>query len=634
MAIPSPFDTQAAGLNTSLSSDSPAFQQYQKLRQAQDLSLQQHQNYAQGLQMKQQQVSMKMDDLSIADRLLKILDPNVNKAARQFLLRELAQTVGVDPKNDNFKAVAQMVGGLDPNTLGGVKGVIMDNLKSADPGQVSQLAKGLLSGTVPLNDLMGKVQSLTRAQALTQPVQESSGISPAQSAAPQQGGTSMQAGSAGATPQQQPQQAGGQQPAGSVMSFKEKRTFQPEAERVNPQFADQLGIGADKELRNKDFLDKGYTIPLDEKQQAAAASELSLRTPNMTTTLRDVGGVTAAIRETGASESYRTVSQRVIGQMSTRPGFVNSSGPGSEGWEAVEGLAQQKAAQLVKNGDPEAVRNTTNTLLNLSYIGALGGNIPGNKLTNGVLASNINSINSMSDMYSVAQGGLEASLKEYDRYTRSVSGQSGLSVMFNKSQDKRSLLSDFAHNAEILSPETKQEVIDIGEKWKVGQPIGQQIEPASPTLSEERNTLGSMEVQDEKGKIAERTQRMDIAQQANTRAEQSDKRAEDRLDLAGQREDRMAQTQADNQKLEREKFDWQKQKFEEQKGEQSRERIAKAFQHFGAAIAGSVHGVAGISGGGGGGGGQDSSAFRLNPAQQRTPPRPGAAVPLDEAIRR
>jgi len=84
MATPSPFETQSAGIGIGdLPSDHPAFEQYRKLKQAQTLSMQQHQQYAEGLQQKQQMVNMKAGDLSIADRLLKILDPNVNKAARK-----------------------------------------------------------------------------------------------------------------------------------------------------------------------------------------------------------------------------------------------------------------------------------------------------------------------------------------------------------------------------------------------------------------------------------------------------------------------------------------------------------------------------------------------------------------------
>jgi hypothetical protein len=186
------------------------------------------------------------------------------------------------------------------------------------------------------------------------------------------------------------------------------------------------------------------------------------------------------------------------------------------------------------------------------------------------------------------------------------------------------LLSDLAQSSEVLSPETRQEVIDIGEKIKAGQPLSPKIEPASPTMSEERSTLGSLEVTEEKGQIAEREQRMDLQRKADTRAESADRRAEDRLDAASKREDRMAATAAQNQNLEREKFDWQKQKYEEQKGEQSKERIAKAFQSFGAAIAGSVKGIGSLGGGGSSGAGQDTGAFKLAPGPQRTPPRPGS----------
>ncbi len=111
--------------------------------------------------------------------------------------------------------------------------------------------------------------------------------------------------------------------------------------------------------------------------------------------------------------------------------------------------------------------------------------------------------------------------------------------------------------------------------------------------------------------------------------------AQERADV---REERVTKSQEASAKLSREQFDYsrqeherdnafQREQFEYRKGQDRKaedkarsDKIAAAFQHFGAAIAGS-------RGGGGSvgvpslGGGQDVSAFRMAPPPQRVPPR-------------
>ena len=66
----------------------------------------------------------------------------------------------------------------------------------------------------------------------------------------------------------------------------------------------------------------------------------------------------------------------------------------------------------------------------------------------------------------------------------------------------------------------------------------------------------------------------------------------------------------------------------QQDAKHAHEKIAAAFQRIGAMVAGSRSG--GSAGGqvGGFGGEQDSSAFRMAPTPQRTPPRVGNAPQL------
>lgn len=633
MATPSPFELQSniGDSFAKLPANDPRLQRLAQLRAAQKASMEQHQQYGQMLQQKQQQVNMRAGDLDVSDRLLKILDPNVNKAARQFLFNELSKNLGVDPKN--AAEVQKMVTALDPGTLQGLKTVFMQQMEGAEPGQVSQMAKGILTGEVPMNNLINEATQIARSNALTaQPQDTAQGGAPASSAA---------AGGAG-----QPTGGGrplGPQPAGSappaVMSFEEQRTIPPEAKGVSPQLLKELGLGTSTELRNRDLTSQGYAIPLDDKQQTELAGTLRIRNSNMGQVLKGSTDLMRGMRTMGTSEPFGQVAQQVSGYLSTtRPGFVNESGPGSNGWEGIDMLATQKARALT-GGAPDKEQNVKNTLLNLSYRMAQTGSVPGNKLTNGVIAENLNQMNSWQDMYTATKDSISKSLQEYDQFVRSNTGRSGYEVLIQSAPDKAQFISDAAQSAEVLPDDFKSVVIDYGERLKTGQPIGPSVQPASPTMQEERQTLGTLELQKKEGQIAETQQQIGLREKTDARAEASGKREQERLDMANSREERMTKAQEGAQQLEREKFDfskqkanesqqlekqkfeWQKQKYEEQKSEQHKERIAKAFQAFGAAIGNSWKGVSiGGGGGGGGQGGQDAGAFRLTPGPQRQAP--------------
>ena len=119
-----------------------------QLAQEQAQALAQHQAYAQQLEAASQQVELKQGDLDLTNRLLQATDPTVDKSARKWLLGQISQRVGIDPKGETSKQVQQMLLGLQPETSEQLRRVLVEQVKGAAPGQVNQIIKGVLTGQV------------------------------------------------------------------------------------------------------------------------------------------------------------------------------------------------------------------------------------------------------------------------------------------------------------------------------------------------------------------------------------------------------------------------------------------------------------------------------------------------------
>lgn len=691
MPMPSPYEMQNPGIAQNQPVSGPSYEQFKRLRMQQAASIEQHKQYAAGLQMKQQQIQLRQGDLQVSDRLLKILDPNVAKPARAFLMRELAQNLGVDPNTENFKQLSTMLGGLDPNSLTGLKQVFSNSLEQAQPGEVQEIARGIMDGSVSMNDIMNQVTQQQRALGYQQagaPMQSTPTGGPTPTApedmttqaAPQQGP------GAGSTMQQQPmQQKQAPQPFGAgpnaVRSFEGTRTIPPAEQQVDPQLAGALGLDSRQAYRGSDLVRGGYRIPLDANKQRELAESLTTRASGVQSTLLEATKISKIVK--GDPNAIGTVGDAVAATESAlqqvtnavkflRPGVETEFGPNARGWGETSSAAEKAANDLITRfGLTKTAENASiikSSVLNLAYRMALAKDIPGNRLTNGIIQQHIAQLGnsgSPAQFTATLRDTISSTMREYDDYVRRQVGASGYDIMLRQLPPEQAtqFINEMAQNADMLPSDFARSLRDEAVRIQSGQPAPT-ITPSSPTIQEEQQTLGQLETQEKATKIQERDELMQQRRSSDMRADEASRRQEERLDMAQKREDRMVDQQVEtnklardkfefdkskvdeNQKLQREQFEfskekanraesfqreqfeWQKQKYEEQKGEQQREKIANAFMNFGRAIASSR------SGGGGGGGslpsysGQDSSAFRLQPAPQRAFPNiPAPQVP-------
>jgi hypothetical protein len=69
----------------------------------------------------------------------------------------MAGVIGVDPQGSNAKDVINVLAGLDPQSLERIRSGLAATSEGAQPGQVSEMAKGLLSGAVPPETMLSMV---------------------------------------------------------------------------------------------------------------------------------------------------------------------------------------------------------------------------------------------------------------------------------------------------------------------------------------------------------------------------------------------------------------------------------------------------------------------------------------------
>jgi hypothetical protein len=246
---------------------------------------------------------------------------------------------------------------------------------------------------------------------------------------------------------------------------------------------------------------------------------------------------------------------------------------------------------------------------------AIANDIPGNRLTNAIINQNLIQIgNSASpeQFKAVITDTLGRTTREFDETIRRTVGVSGLGIVARQLTDAD--IGSMAKSADILPVDFAIALRDEAVRRQSGGATTQ-VQPSRPTLQEEEKTLGTLETQRKQREISAQQQSQQIQLLQEQRAQESAQRA-------NIREDRMTQAQERSAKLQREEFEYRKAQDIKAENRHQQDKIAAAFRSFGEAIAGSIRG-----GGGGGsysaGPGQDVNAFRITPAPQRIPPRPG-----------
>lgn len=632
---------------------------YKSFRQQQEAVLGQHKAYAEQLKEKQAQAQTRGTDLDVAGRVLKVLNPTIPKSARQFLNVQLAQHVGVDPKSEQFKGLNAMIMGLDPGALQQLGTAFSQQVNGAAPGQILETTKGLMTGQIPLDTFLGQVDFSGGA-----------------------GADQLMGGEGEDQPKTaQPFQEG---PA-AVQSFEGQRTVPAASQQASPMLAGALGLDSKVRYRNNDLITNGLRIPMEIKDQEKLAGDINTRTIGLSSTVSESANMLDLFE--GRPETIG-VGGRVARGVNTIvrqvEGFLNAVRPGTavdDPDAATEKLANEVGSRIAKmhhlDQTAESSARIRSMVLGLAYRMAAANNIPGNRLTNGIIQQNLQQLGesgSPEQFRAVLKDTITATTREYDEFMRRTVGVNGLPILARGLDDED--LVRLSKAGGILPQDMAQALRDeTFKRVKGGTDTG--IVPQSPTLQEEERTLGGLEMQEKERGIAKTEQEMRLARQRDERAESAEERAESRegrmvtaqersADLAEERlgfekkeagidntradraqkrleerEDRMltfqegqasraearearlVAGQEESQSLAREKFDYEKTQDRVKADQERASAIAKAFMEFGKAIANiGGGGAAGGIGGGAAGGGQDTGAFQLAPTPQRVAPRP------------
>ena len=621
--------------------------QYSQLKQQQQAALAQHKKYAEGLQEKQAQAQMRGADLDVASRVMKLLNPTIPKSARNFLGVQLAQHVGVDPKSAGFKGLNSMLVGLDPDALQQLNSAFSQQLEGAEPGQIIEMTKGLMTGEVPLDQFLGQVDFSggagqdELAGGEGQPGKPSDKLS---------------------KPVAQPFQGG----AGSVGSLAGERTVPPAMQQASPMLAGALGLKSSERYRNQDLFNQGLRVPMDVKDQEKLAGDIVTRTTGLSSSMSEMANMISLFE--GKPEVLGPVGQltrgvnTVIRQVE---GFLNAVKPGTavdDPDQYTEYLARHVGQGIAKahglDQDAEDAARIEAMVLGLAYRMAAANNIPGNRLTNGIIQQNLRQLGasgSPEQFKAVLRDTIGATAREFDEYVQRTLGASGYDILARGVKDND--LVRFSKTQDLFPADMRQ-ALRQETFYRLNPDKRPGVTPASPTLAEEERTLGTLEMQEKERGIAKSDQEMDLAARRDQRAESAEQRAEgreDRMagaqersakvqedqlrfqqseaaidnsradraqDRADAREDRLVANQEADNRLSREKFDYEKQQDRVKADAERGAAIAKAFMEFGKAIAGIGSSSGGsVGGGASAGGGQDVGAFQLGATPQRNFPR-------------
>jgi hypothetical protein len=606
---------------------------YQGFRQQQQDFIQQQAQIKDQIDTKQEEANSRKVDLDIASRMYKVFDPNINQGVRKFLLDETAQYVGADIKGDRYKGVSKMINSLDPDTMSAMKQLFATKLKDATPGQIKETINGILTGQIPMSSFVDEVGQMQMAQQqeMEQRQQQTQIVKPFQPGQPSQ-----------------------------VQSFEGQRTVPPNAQQVSPQLVGALGLDSTKTYRNSDLIKHGYRIPFDAKDQEKLAADITTQSVGVSSLLSESAkliqlfeGRPEVLGTVGsASQTIQSTIRQVQGAL-RMIGAEDVSNPYSD---EIQGTLKGVTDELQKRGILQATAEDSSRVqamvLSLAYRMAQAENIPGNRLTNGIIQQHLLQIGhsaSPEQFKAVLQDTIGSTIRQFDENIRRTLGTDGVSVVARQMTDADIALlgsGSVGPDGKLTGPvsalpkQMARALLDEAVRRKEGAANPNTITPASPTIEEEQNTLGQLETQGKQRKMVKEDEEMRIAREkeeragrqeqlANQREERTTRVAEGHLDLAKknydlatEREERQEAHQQKQEAMAERQFNYMVAKDRRAAEQHQRDKIGAAFAAFGKAIAGRFSGASVGGGGGGGGPGQNEAAFRINPAPQRVPPRP------------
>lgn len=591
----------------------------------------QRQAQAEGIQARSQ-------DLAIADRLLKITDSRLPKAARQFLIKGLTRELGIDPRSETSRDIARLVTSLDPDSLGALRRSVASQSDTAQPGALTEMARGILSGQVPVEQVITSV-------AAGPPADGRMGL----------GG-----------PTEVAQADTTAAPTPGVARYRETTT-PPRLREIAPELSAVLGYDPAQRMRNIDVINRSHpNIPSDYEGQQKLATDISISRQNavraisLATRMEQLfrgkpevlsGGPEIGIPGTGTRiplapniPSIAEGMREYLNQFGrsvwggdvfnrSRPADLNLTPPADApepnermkfvSREAAKMLAARLPEGVLSNEDAAKTHRVIQQMLyDLAYARAKQKD-PGGRLSNQDIELELRGIgrSASPEVFSRAlQNVVDQAVGDYDNLVRNRTGgpplRGGITLEHFNQQDQ-----DVLRISPILSPGSRaylgvveamddptaqlpprttgdvpvrrvptETITPAGPRTPIeGQPLPPMPGPRGvggiPTIEAEEAAAVGREREDRAAVLAER------------------ERAGRRLELAESSEARAARAE------------------QRQITEARRVRIQAAFAEIGKAL--SAGGGGTISAGGAGGGGdQDPAAFRLTPPPQRRAPTP------------
>lgn len=110
-------------------------------------------------QQQKQMVVARGQDLQLAQMFMHVLDPSMPKGFRQLGLRQISQQLGVDPRGDKAKEIINTISGLDPQSLEGLRRGLGTAVDQGEPGDITNMARGILTGSVPPDQFLSLARS-------------------------------------------------------------------------------------------------------------------------------------------------------------------------------------------------------------------------------------------------------------------------------------------------------------------------------------------------------------------------------------------------------------------------------------------------------------------------------------------
>lgn len=584
------------------------------VRAQQEAILAQHKQFAEGLKEQQAEVELRKGDLMLGERMLTMFDPAVPKSARQFLYKELSGAVGVDPKGETSKNVGTMIMGLDPETMENLRRNFAAKLPNAKPGEITQLIKSALTG---------QADGISLLKLASAGPEEGGGAPPEPARVPVRSVT--EAGGEQAAPGAARPATAPPGPAAAVGSGRRRLPtvgeIPPRFQEASPQLMQTLGIDPNQRLRNDDLIREGYTIPLDPKEQQKLATEIqegSAATTGLAVKAARLHALFSGRPETlgivgSTSQMIDSGIEQLRGGLRAI-GVIDESDP-----ESLKRIAALQMQRIDGSAEGKGVKRTAEDasriasgMVDLAYSMATARGIPGNRLTNAIVAQHLGELGrsgSPEQFRATLKDTVERSTEQHSKMVQSKIGKAITPDLRTMTDDD--LLTTYK-NREIVPPAI-QKAIEEEAKRRKGEPIkGTVVPKASPSLEEEEGL--------QQGDAARAERR---AQMKEIRDQQTLELAELRELRAGRGEDRAEARAARQEKKDDQAYQLALRKEARIEEQQRRERIRVAFAELGKMIAASGARASVSAGSSGGGGDQDAGAFRLaQGSRQRGPPQP------------